>query len=111
MVAEFARRREYVVKRLRAIPGLSCTMPEGAFYVFPRVSACFGTASDNGKPLSCAADVALYLLERAAVAVVAGEGFGSADHIRISYATSMTNLERGLDLLEEAIKALCGQVS
>jgi aspartate aminotransferase len=105
MVKEFAKRRDYVVKRLRATPGISCTLPEGAFYVFPRVSAYFGTRWRD-QTISSAMDLSLYLLEEAKVAIVAGEGFGSPEHIRISYATSMGNLEQGLDQIEAALKRL-----
>ncbi|MCS6925064.1 MAG: pyridoxal phosphate-dependent aminotransferase [Candidatus Binatia bacterium] len=107
MAREFAKRRNYVVARLRAIPGISCTLPEGAFYVFPRVSAYFGTRWQE-KTITSAMDLSLYLLQEAKVAVVAGEGFGSADHIRISYATSMQNLEQGLDQIEAALRRLGG---
>ncbi len=105
MAAEFAKRRNYVVDRLRAMPGISCTLPEGAFYVFPRVSGCF-EAMWQDKPIASAMDFSLYLLEEAKVALVAGEGFGSPDHVRISYATSMQNLERGLDRMEAAVQRL-----
>ena len=105
MAAEFAKRRNYVVDRLRAMPGISCTLPEGAFYVFPRVSGCFG-ATWQDTPIASAMDFSLYLLEEAKVALVAGEGFGSPDHVRISYATSMQNLERGLDRMEAAVQRL-----
>jgi aspartate aminotransferase len=105
MAKEFEKRRNYVVQRLRAIPGISCTLPEGAFYVFPRVAAYFGTQWQE-KTISSAMDLSLYLLQEAKVAVVAGEGFGSSDHMRISYATSMQNLEQGLDQIEAALKQL-----
>jgi aspartate aminotransferase len=105
MAREFAKRRNYVVQRLRAMPGISCTLPEGAFYVFPRVSAYFG-AQWQDKTITSAMDLSLYLLQEAKVAVVAGEGFGSPDHLRISYATSMQNLEQGLDQIEAALKRL-----
>lgn len=105
MAKEFAKRRTYVVERLRAMPGISCTLPEGAFYVFPRVSSYFGTKW-QGKTITSAMDLSLYLLQEAKVAVVAGEGFGSSEHMRISYATSMKNLEQGLDQIEMALKRL-----
>ena len=105
MAAEFAKRRNYVVDRLRAIPGITCTLPEGAFYVFPRVSGCFG-AQWQDKTIASAMDFSLYLLEEAKVALVAGEGFGSAEHVRISYATSMENLEKGLNQMEAALQRL-----
>jgi len=105
MAKEFAQRRNYVVQRLRAMPGISCTLPEGAFYVFPRVSAYFG-ARWQDKTITSAMDLSLYLLQEAKVALVAGEGFGSPNHVRISYATSMQNLEQGLDQIETALKRL-----
>ncbi|MBM4255453.1 MAG: pyridoxal phosphate-dependent aminotransferase [Deltaproteobacteria bacterium] len=105
MAKEFAKRRNYVVERLRAIPGITCTLPEGAFYVFPRVSSYFG-AKWQDKTVSSAMDLSLYLLQEGKVALVAGEGFGSAEHVRISYATSMKNLEQGLNQMEGALKRL-----
>jgi len=105
MAKEFAKRRTYVVDRLRAMPGITCTLPEGAFYVFPRVSSYFG-AKWQDKKISSAMDLSLYLLQEAKVALVAGEGFGSPDHVRISYATSMKNLEQGLNQIEAGLKKL-----
>jgi aspartate aminotransferase len=105
MAKEFVKRRNYVVERLRAMPGITCTLPEGAFYVFPRVSKYFG-AKWGDKTISAAMDLSLYLLQEAKVALVAGEGFGSPDHMRISYATSMKNLEQGLNQIESALKRL-----
>jgi aspartate aminotransferase len=105
MAKEFKKRRDYVVQRLRAMPGITCTLPEGAFYVFPRVSAYFGSKWQD-KTLASAMDLSMYLLQEAKVALVAGEGFGSADHVRISYATSMQNLEKGLNQIETALKQL-----
>jgi aspartate aminotransferase len=105
MAKEFAKRRNYVVDRLRAIPGITCTLPEGAFYVFPRVSSYFG-AKWQDKKIGSAMDLSLYLLQEAKVALVAGEGFGSPDHVRISYATSMKNLEQGLNQIETGLKRL-----
>jgi aspartate aminotransferase len=105
MAKEFAKRRTYVVERLRAIPGITCTLPEGAFYVFPRISSYLG-AKWQDKKISSAMDLSLYLLQEGKVALVAGEGFGSSEHVRISYATSMKNLEQGLNQIEAALKRL-----
>ena len=105
MAAEFATRRNYIVDRLRAIPGLTCTLPEGAFYVFPNVSGYFGATGPDSR-IESATDLALYLLEEARVALVAGEGFGAPDNVRISYATSMANLQKGMDQIEAALKRL-----
>jgi aspartate aminotransferase len=107
MAAEFAKRRNYIVDRLRAIPGITCTLPEGAFYVFPNVSGYFGAKGQDTR-IESATDFALYLLEEARVALVAGEGFGAPNNVRISYATSMANLEQGMDQMEAALKRLGG---
>jgi aspartate aminotransferase len=99
MLAEYSRRRARIVGGLRAIPGMHCNEPQGAFYVFPNVAAC----KMNGAALPRAASsepdtmrVARELLEREHVAVVPGEGFGAPGYIRISYATSIERIEEGL---------------
>jgi len=90
MLAEYARRRERIVAGLRAIPGVTCTDPAGAFYVFPNVSAGFTSEMPS------AAAVASQLLEREHVALVPGEGFGAPGFLRLSYATSMDRIDEGL---------------
>jgi aspartate aminotransferase len=90
MLAEYARRRERIVAGLRAIQGVTCTAPAGAFYVFPNVSARFT------KEMPTAAAVASQLLEREHVALVPGEGFGAPSFVRLSYATSMDRIDEGL---------------
>ena len=95
MRAEYIRLRDHIVAGVRSIPGIQCTMPEGAFYIYPNVSAYFGKSG-----LRAAADVAHGLLHKAHVATVAGEGFGTIDHIRISYATSLENLNRALERMK-----------
>jgi aspartate aminotransferase len=90
MLAEYARRRERILAGLRAIPGITCTTPEGAFYVFPEISKHLNA----GAPDSTA--IARVLLEREHVAVVPGDAFGAPGHLRISYATSMERIEEGL---------------
>jgi len=101
MRAEYIRLRDHVVAGVRSIPGMQCTMPEGAFYIYPNVSGFFGKGG-----LKCAADVAHGLLHKAHVATVAGEGFGTTDHIRISYATSMENLNKALERMRKYFAAL-----
>ena len=101
MRAEYIRLRDHIVTGLRAIPGFRCAMPEGAFYAYPNVSGLFGKAG-----LRAAADVAHGLLHKAHVATVAGEGFGTTDHIRISYASSMENLDKGLDQISKYVRSL-----
>jgi aspartate aminotransferase len=90
MLAEYARRRELILAGLRAIPGVTCAAPQGAFYVFPNVSARRGADLPDDTAL------ARQLLEREHVAVVPGEAFGAPGHVRISYATSMARIEEGL---------------
>jgi aspartate aminotransferase len=94
MLAEYARRRERIVAGLRAIPGVTCLAPRGAFYVFPNISKHYRPDMRDDTAVSKA------LLERAHVAVVPGEAFGSPGHVRISYATSLDRIEEGLRRLE-----------
>jgi aspartate aminotransferase len=98
MMAEYHRRREYVLGRLRAIPGVKTQTPQGAFYAYPNVSASFREG------ITCAFDFAEKLLAEEFVALVPGEAFGTNEHVRISYATSMKELTRGLDRIEKFIK-------
>ena len=105
MMKEFDRRRRCMVDRLNAMPGISCPMPTGAFYAFPNVSGLFNRAHAGGK-IQTAADLADYLLQEAKVAVVPGEPFGSASHIRLSYATSMEAITRGLERMKLALTKL-----
>lgn len=105
MVAEFRKRRDVIVEKLNAIPGITCMNPQGAFYVFPDISALFGR-SYQGKTISNSSDLTAYLLDEADVAVVPGADFGHDDHIRLSYATSMKNIEKGLKRIRSAVMNL-----
>ncbi|HEY7493123.1 MAG TPA: pyridoxal phosphate-dependent aminotransferase [Candidatus Tectomicrobia bacterium] len=105
MAQEFERRRNYVVPRLNAIDGITCNRPQGAFYVFPEVAGLFGRTY-QGQRLETSLDITNYLLDVAGVAVVPGEAFGDSRSLRISYATSMANLEAGLDRLDRAVQQL-----
>src|SRR5580698_1620276 len=96
MLAGYVSLRDQVVSGLRAIPGLTCAAPNGAFYAYPNVSHYFDRGGMNS-----AADVAHKLLHEAHVVVVPGEGFGTQDHVRISYATSPENLQRGLERMRD----------
>jgi aspartate aminotransferase len=98
MLAEYRTRRDYVVGRLRAIPGVKIAEPKGAFYVYPNVSVGFR----NG--ITSALEFSEKLLAEEFVAVVPGEAFGTSQHVRISYATSMKELARGLDRIERFIR-------
>src|SRR5689334_15158526 len=101
MRREYIQLRDHVVKGLRSIPGVKCTMPEGAFYAYPNVSAFFGRSG-----VKAAADVAGKLLREAHVATVPGEGFGTRDHIRVSYATTIAELDRGLERMRKFLSSL-----
>ena len=101
MRQEYIKLRDHVVNGLRSIPGVKCTLPEGAFYAYPNVSSFFGRSG-----LRSASDVAGRLLREAHVAAVPGEGFGTTDHIRVSYATSMGELDRGLERMRKFFAAL-----
>ena len=101
MLAEYRKRRDFVVARLQKIPGVKITMPKGAFYAYPNISVAFGSGR-----VKSAMEFASELLAKSYVAVVPGEAFGTNEHVRISYATSMTELERGLDRIEKFIDTL-----
>ena len=105
MVAEFDRRRKHIVSRINAIPGLSCRMPKGAFYVMMNISELIGAAQGD-KVIRSSTDFAELLLENAKVAVVPGLGFGSDMHVRLSYATNMENIDRGLDRIAQFVGSL-----
>jgi aspartate aminotransferase len=96
MKAEYIRLRDQVLDELARIPQITCVRPEGAFYVYPNVSAYFGRPGVN-----CAADVARRLLHEAHVVTVPGEAFGTREHIRLSYATSSGEIKRGLERMRE----------
>jgi aspartate aminotransferase len=98
MLAEYKKRRDYVIGRLRAIPGVHLAEPRGAFYAYPNISVGFR----NG--ISSAMQFSERLLAEAHVAVVPGEAFGTKEHVRLSYAASMTELARGLDRIEKFIR-------
>jgi aspartate aminotransferase len=98
MLAEYHKRRDFVVQRLRAIPGVRCAEPRGAFYAYPNLSVVLGKHG-----ISNTLVLAERLLAEAHVAVVPGEAFGTEQHVRISYATSMAELERGLDRIHQFV--------
>jgi aspartate aminotransferase len=98
MIAEYERRRKYVVERLNSIHGLTCANPGGAFYAFPNVTHFL-----QGAGVSNALQFSSFLLQRAGVAVVPGTAFGKEGYVRISFATGMDSLERGLDRIEKAL--------
>jgi aspartate aminotransferase len=99
MLAEYKKRRDYVISRLRAMPGVKTQVPQGAFYAYPNVSAAYTGGIANSLQF------AERLLAEQYVAIVPGEAFGTNEHIRISYATSMKELEKGLDRLAKFVAA------
>ena len=101
MLAEYRRRRDFVVRRLNEIPGVKCAEPKGAFYAYPNIGAALGK-----KGIQNTLQFSERLLSEAHVAVVPGEAFGTDRHVRISYATSLHELTRGLDRLHEFIVGL-----
>lgn len=102
----FKERRDFVVKKLNSIKGLSCKNPEGAFYVFPSCKDCIGKKDANKKEIINDTDFVTSLLENTGVAVVQGSAFGKEGYFRISYATSLKNLSKALDKIEEYCKQL-----
>lgn len=96
-VDEFQERRDVIVSALRELPGVTCCNPEGSFYAFPRVTGCLGEERSSGE------QVAAFLLEQAKVAVVPGEAFGAAEHVRMSYALGMDRLQQGLGRISRAL--------
>jgi aspartate aminotransferase len=105
MLFEFDMRRKVLVSELNSIPGMSCLIPTGAFYAFPNTSRLYGKSADNGK-ISSSADLAIYFLEKANVALVHGGAFGDDNYIRLSYATSVTEIKKGVERIREAIGKL-----
>lgn len=102
MVQAFKKRRTIILDLLAGIPGFKTNMPEGAFYVFPDISYYFGKSLDGFK-IESASDFALFLLEKANVATVTGEAFGSPDCIRISYAASEAEIREAMDRIRKVL--------
>jgi aspartate aminotransferase len=105
MVRRFESRRDETVRGIGSVPGMQCRAPEGAFYVFPNVSALLGRRAGD-VAITTSEDLAVYLLERARVAVVPGEAFGAPGHIRISYAASTDRIREGIARIREAVSVL-----
>ncbi len=102
----FKERRDLLVHRLKAIKGLTCNEPEGAFYVFPGCKKLVGKVTKEGNVIKDGTDLAAYLLDSVGVAVVPGIAFGLHHYFRISYAVGYKKLEKASDLMEEAINTL-----
>lgn len=102
----FRRRRDLVVALAREIPGLKVNEPQGAFYLFPEVSAYLGTHTPDGREIATDSDLAMYLLDEAHVATVAGSAFCTPGYIRFSYATSDDNLREAMRRIATALARL-----
>ena len=102
MIDEFKVRRDLILNLLKDINGFSCNTPEGAFYVFPDVSALFGKTF-KGKQINNATDLSLFLLEEALVATVTGDAFGNPNCIRISYAASQEQIVEAIERIKKAL--------
>ncbi|MEM9343743.1 MAG: pyridoxal phosphate-dependent aminotransferase [Pseudomonadota bacterium] len=104
--AAFERRRDMALGRLAEIPGLSCTVPDGAFYLYPSVAGVIGKRTPEGSVLAGDGDVSLYLLEAARVATVQGAAFGGSPHVRMSIAVSDEDLAWAMDRVAESVAVL-----
>ena len=102
----FDERRHHVVDKLNSIDGISCILPEGAFYAYPNVSGLIGKKTQNGKILNNDAEIVEWLLESAEVAAVPGVAFGLEPYFRVSYATSLEVLKEAMNRIEKAVLTL-----
>jgi len=105
MVKQFTLRRQRVMDLLKEIPGIECSKPDGAFYIFPVIKNYFGKSCD-GETINNASDLAMYLLNKGHVSTVSGSAFGDDDCIRISFANSMENIEKGFLRIKESLAKL-----
>ena len=105
MVKEFTARRKKVLELVSEIPGMECSTPDGAFYIFPDISSYFGK-SDGTMEINTSGDFCMYLLNNAHVSSVMGEAFGDPDCVRFSFANSMKNIEEAFRRIKEALAKL-----
>ncbi|WP_447577015.1 aminotransferase class I/II-fold pyridoxal phosphate-dependent enzyme [Achromobacter kerstersii] len=104
--AVFHQRRDRIFALLNAVPGIRCPLPQGAFYVYPSVDGLLGKRTPAGRALQSDLDVVMYLLDEAGVAVLDGAAYGLSPYLRLSFATSMENIEEGCRRIHEACAAL-----
>ena len=105
---EYRKRRDYAVKRLNAVNGIQCSLPDGAFYLFPNCAGVIGKSTPEGKTINNDLDFVLYLLEQAGVATIHGAAYGLSPYFRLSFATSMDIIKEACDRIERACDALVG---
>jgi len=105
MVKEFTKRKQRVMELLNEMPNVKCTEPQGAFYVFPDVSYYFGK-SYEGETINNSGDLCMYLLNHAHISTVSGDAFGQPGYVRISFATSMENIEEGFKKIKRGLEKL-----
>ena len=108
MLKAFTERRNFVVKALNNTPGIRCRTPEGSFYVFPNVAGLMDTKTPDGQEIKTSMDLAAFMLDAHDLALVPGLAFGMDPYIRISFATSMDNLERAMERIQHVSKDLLG---
>ncbi|MEO5331300.1 MAG: pyridoxal phosphate-dependent aminotransferase [Magnetococcus sp. YQC-5] len=106
MVRAFKERRDFCVKAFNTMPGITCRSPEGAFYLFPNVAGLMNTTTPEGVAIKNSLDLSGYLLEAVGVAVVPGSAFGLDPYIRISFATSMLELEQAMKRIKKVAELL-----
>ena len=105
MKASFLQRRDLIVRLLNDLPGVQCAVPNGAFYVFPDFSS-YLNRKGNGKLLKDTFDISEYILDSVQVVTVPGDGFGSSEHIRFSYATNRKIIQKGMDRVKKALEMI-----
>ncbi len=106
MVSAFRQRRDYVLARLRGLDGVRCPEPQGAFYLYPDVSATFGRTTPEGQAIESSDDLCMHLLEAHHVATVPGTAFGAPNGLRLSYASGMQTLKTALQRIDDGLAAL-----
>lgn len=106
MLEAFTTRRKITLNLLKDIPGILCNEPAGAFYVFPDVKYYFGKKTATGETIQNAGDLCMYLLHHAHVSTVTGGAFGEANCIRLSFANSIENIEKGIRKIKDALALL-----
>lgn len=106
MREEFRKRRDYIIEELNNIEGLKCFPPSGAFYVFPDISHYLGTATDSGRKIDSSTELCMYLIEEQGLATVPGDAFGEPHGIRLSYASSMDELQEAMKRLKKGLGSL-----